>query len=802
MGPAAGQESECRNPKSKVSWFGFRISDSPRPVHVAALLALLTLAALGHVCANGFVDYDDHKYVTQNDRVLAGLTTSGLWWALTTTSMVNWHPLTWMSFELDCTIYGGPRAWGFHLTNLLFHAANTALLFSVLWRMTGALWRSALVAALFALHPLHVESVAWISERKDVLSTFFGILTIGAYVAYVDQPHRVRYLAVLLTFGMSLMAKPMLVTLPAALLLFDYWPLGRWSPGNDKTGSLLSALVLEKTPLFALAAASSAITLIAQHAEKAGGAVAQLPGRIENALMSYFRYLCLAVWPSGLIPFYPYSAHGYPVWEVAAAASSLAGITLLAIAWRRRRPYLIVGWLWYLGTLVPVIGLVEVLGGQAMADRYTYVPLIGIFIIFSWGLGEKFEIRNAKSEAPNASGSDFDTRISNLGAQRLRIGAAVAAIGACLALSAVQVRYWKNDRALWNHTLQVDPDNYVAHAGLGLVLLHDHRPDLAKEHFAKAIDRAPRFRLARNNMGGLFAQEGKFAQAAQQFAVAVDIDPRDAQSRFSLGQALLKLGNLPEAELQLSEGLRLMPDNALAHLDLGLSLRLQGRIDEAVRHYEAALRLQPDYAEAHNNLGAALAQLARLDESAAHFQEAARLNPADAEACQNLGLIRSLQGKSEEAVRWYRRAVNLEPNNAPRHYGLAYALHEQGRLDEARIEYQRAVALDPQWPEMARKTAWRLATDPDPNRRNAAFALRLAQQACQATGSRQPIYLDAVAAAFAEANHFDEAVKTARQALELARVSNQPELADRLRAHLHQYEARQPFRDPNSTNER
>ncbi|MFL5339967.1 MAG: glycosyltransferase family 39 protein [Gemmataceae bacterium] len=410
-----------------------RAGDRPALI-LGLLLVASTLAVFGRCLANEFVNYDDPQYVTDNPHVKEGLTLDGVRWAVTSTDYLNWHPLTWLSLQLDTELFG-LEPWGFHLTAILLHAADALLLFLILRQTTGALWPSGFVAALFALHPLHVESVAWVAERKDVLSTLFGLLAIAAYLRYVEQPGWRRYLLVLLAAALSLTAKPMWVTLPGVLLLLDYWPLGRLQKSSTRT------VLLEKVPLLALAATAGVLTVFAQHR---GGAVESLElfpwdQRVGNAVVSYIRYLGMTVWPEGLAPFYPHPRGNLPVWPDIGAAVLLVTITTVVLALRRRCPYLVVGWFWYLGTLVPMIGLVQV-GEQARADRYTYLPLIGIFIIVAFGLSDLLRSRRF----PRA----------------LLFAAAIAVILACATLTWKQIGYWHDSRALWAHAVAVTADNY------------------------------------------------------------------------------------------------------------------------------------------------------------------------------------------------------------------------------------------------------------------------------------------------------------------------------------------------------
>jgi hypothetical protein len=506
---------------------------------ICLLLAGATLLPYVQVRHYSFITFDDDLYVTKNPMVLDGLTWPGITQAFTTFRASNWHPLTWLSLMLDSQLYGvNPGAM--HLTNVGFHIANTILLFLFLAGVTGALWRSALVAALFALHPLHVESVAWVAERKDVLSTFFWLAIMGAYAWYVYAPSVRRYLPVLLLFALGLMAKPMLITLPLVLLLLDYWPFGRIAglapqpegsdgsppmPGPDKRGYW--QLIEEKIPLFVLAAASCLITVLAQ--EGSGSlmplAIRPLDVRIANTLVAYVKYLVKMFWPYPMIFFYPLAP--VPWWEAVWAGLALIALTVFVLYGARRHPYLAVGWLWFLGTLVPVIGLIQV-GGQAMADRYTYVPLIGLFIVVAWGA---YEITT-------------NWRHKKI----LRSTGAAAMILACLLASWGQAGYWRNSEMLFTHAININPNNYMAYHHLGMDLANKGRLNLAIAMFKKTLAIAPAYPPAYNNLAIVYAREGKFAEAVPLFKKAIQLNPYDASFYRNLALAYRQEGKYSAAQ--------------------------------------------------------------------------------------------------------------------------------------------------------------------------------------------------------------------------------------------------------------
>jgi len=572
-------------------------------------LAAVTVVAYAGVWRNGFVAWDDPSYVSENSHVLGGLTWRGVVWAFTNTQGANWHPVTWLSHMLDVQLLG-PDPGMHHAVGLLLHVLNSVLLFGVLHRMTGAPGRSAFVAALFAVHPLHVESVAWAAERKDVLSTLFWMLTMAAYVAYVERPQRRRYVLLFVVFALGLMAKPMLVTLPFVLLLLDLWPLAR----HERT--TWYALVREKIPLMALALALSMVTFLAQqHA----GAVQQLLGvplgfRVANALVSYIRYIGKAIWPTGLAALYPFP-ESLDGWKVVGAVIALAAASIVAIRARARRPYLTVGWFWYLGTLVPVIGFVQV-GYQAMADRYTYIPLIGLFIVVAWGANE-------------LSAAWPSRRV-------ILASAASVIVVAGIALTRAQVQVWHDGVALWQHTVAVTQGNFIAQTNLGYELAQRGRFDEAAEQYREALRISPNYILARQNLGLALASQGKYADAIDQYQTALRLQPANAVLRADFGLTLANAQRDSDAIAQYQEALRLQPDLALANVRLGNALVRQGNVSEAIAHYEHAIRVDPSSAEAHNNLGVALANRGSIDEAIVQFSSALRLKPDYADARNNL----------------------------------------------------------------------------------------------------------------------------------------------------------------------
>ncbi len=584
-----------------------------REALLAALcLAALTAAAFGPACDNGFVSLDDQTYVVGNPHVLKGLTADDVAWAFGTSFYAgNWHPLTWLSLQADATLFGtGPA--GFHRTNVVLHAANVLLLFLCLLRLTGRLWPSAAVAALFAIHPLRAESVAWVSERKDVLSAFFGLLALLAYTRYAAAPTAGRCAVVAVLFALSLLAKPMLVTFPFLLLLLDWWPLGRVQvpaagKGAPSARVRTLSLVREKVPLLMLAGASCAMTWQAQRATAVSSFELIPPGtRFANALVSYAAYLGQTLWPAGLAPFYPLDSDKLSGAAVALSAGLLVAVTVIAATQWRARPYLAVGWLWYLMTLLPVIGLVQV-GAQARADRYTYLPLVGVCVMCVWALDElagRFRLRPAA------------------------LAAAAAAVAALALLCRDQVRVWHDDGSLWGHTRRVTGDNWLVLYGLGVADERAGRADEAVEEYRRAVRLNPSHAPLRGRLGDALHTRGDEAQAAHQFD----------RAREQYG----------EARACYEAALALEPDFTQVHANLGSLLRKLGDRGGALRHLLRAIDLGPNNpanAQAYYNLGRILEEQERIDEAVAALEKAVRLDPASQRYRDRLAALRNRRGR-------------------------------------------------------------------------------------------------------------------------------------------------------------
>jgi Flp pilus assembly protein TadD len=666
-------------------------------------LALAVLAAYGQLWRAEFITYDDPTYVTFNPHVQGGLTWGDLRWAFTTDRASNWHPLTWISHMLDAQLYGMNPA-GHHLTNVAFHLANSILLFLLLLRMTKAIWPSALVAALFALHPLHVESVAWVSERKDVLSTLFWILSVWAYARRAEAGSETakgktwQVLSVVL-FALGLAAKPMLVTLPFVLLLLDYWPLQRRTP--------VARLLLEKAPFFILAAASCVVTFFVQ---QQGGSVISLEklplgARLAGVPVAYVRYLAKTFWPAHLVVAYPMIK--WPVWTSVGATVLLLLLSSLAL-WRvRARPWLAVGWLWFLGTLMPVIGLVQV-GMTPMADRYTYIPSVGLCIAVVW------------------AARDWSAR---LGARATAIlGRLATAI--CLVLTARQAALWQNSRTLFLHAIQCQTNNLVAYVELGAYEEKKGRIDVALRCFETAVRIDPKFAFSRNDLGRMLLLEGRNDEALAQLQQAVLCDAKLPNARYNLGYALLA----------------------------------KGRVAEALEQFQAQVNLQPEDFKAQNNLGSVLLQ----------------------------------NGLAGDAIAYLQKAVEINPDDAEPHYLLGNALFRSGRVAESIRQFEKAIQLSPDHIQARNDLAWILACHPDPAIRNGARAVELALRADKLSGGQNPVIIGTLAAGYAEAGKFSDAIAADKRARQAALAQTNQVLAESLEKRLQLYQAGSPWRDTSS----
>jgi len=663
-------------------------TDMPNKRHfyiICLFLVVATLAVYWQVLDNDFVDYDDDAYVTENLRVQKGVTFDNLTWAATSSLASNWHPLTWISHMIDCQFYGlNPK--GHHLTSLLFHVANTLLLLLIFVRMTGALWQSSLVAALFALHPLHVESVAWVAERKDVLSTFFMMLTLWVYTIYVKKGGVRRYLLVVLFFVLGLMSKPMLVTLPFVLLMLDFWPLGRLGlirdTRNEVTGQQaderpnIFRLVWEKVPFFALAVGSSIVTFIVQ---ERGGAVKLLEmysiqTRIINAFVAYIEYIVNMVWPVKLAVLYPHPGNSLPIWKGVVTGLVMVLITVLVIRKARKIPYLAVGWFWYIVTLIPVIGIVQV-GSQAMADRYTYITLIGLFVIIAWGANDL---------------------LSKWLRRKIWLGTLAAIIlPVLIVLTWKQVQYWEDSITLYKHTLKHTSNNVHIHNNLGNVLKKRGRTEEAIKHYLQALRLKPDYANAHYNLGIAYADSGMHEEAIDKYKQVIRIDPDNAWAHNNLSNAYGALGMYKEAIEECKKAIRINPDFAVAHYNLGNTYGESGMYKEAIEAYKQVIRINPDFADAHSNLGNAYGVLGMHKEAIEAYKQVIRIDPDSAWAYYNLGIAFADSGMYKEAIEECKKAIRIDPDYVKAHYNLCAAYLILNDRDSAVEQYKILKSLDP-----------------------------------------------------------------------------------------------------------
>ena len=685
---------------------------------VCFFLVVITLMAYWQLPSHGFLSFDDNEYITQNAHIQHGISLENIAWAFNFTDIAYWHPITWIFHMLFFQLFGMNPSMH-HLMNLFLHIANSLLLFIILKRMTGAIWQSAFVAFMFALHPLNVESVAWIAELKNVLSTFFWMLTMLLYIRYVEHPGLYRYLIMIFVFALGLMAKPMLVTLPFILLLLDYWPLNRFkiyqssNMGNDLSQSTANRfrwsqvlhLILEKVPFLLLSAVCIYLSSLSVQRPGVVISTAMVPMklRIANAIISYVGYLKKMAWPYNLGVFYPFPK-AIPLWEVAGAGLFLVWITFLSFRWARANPYITVGWLWYIETMIPAIGLVQAGLWPSMADRFAYVPLIGLFIIIAWGIPGLVRRWRCK--------------------KMIIASIAVALILNLGVTTYLQNRYWANNISLFKHTIDVTKDNAIAQQKLGEALLSKGKTVEAAGHFSEALRITPSLIGANLNLGVILREQGKLDKAMEYFSRVTQLEPGSVN----------------------------------AYCEIAATMEKQNNFEEAVRYYLKALRLEPDAVEIHNNLGTILARQTKEADAIFHFKKALRINPDYAPAHYNLGKIYANQQNMKKAILYFKKTLQLNPNMVQALYNLS----------------------------------WILASDD--NNRNGEEAVRLATKLCKITRYKQPLSLDALAAAYAETGKFDIAVLTAQKGLELAERQGPKELVLGLKKRLALYQKGQSYR--------
>jgi protein O-mannosyl-transferase len=650
---------------------------------IVLFLFLGTLAIYGQVYNYDFINLDDNLYVYENSSVQKGLTLGSIINSFTSTlKTAQWIPVTWLSFMFEHELFGLNPGIN-HLTNVFFHATNAVLLFVFFRIITGSLWRSAFVAALFALHPLRVESVAWITERKDVLSLFFMLLALCMYALYVKRPSYRNYFFVFLFFVLGLMAKPMIVTFPCILLLLDYWPLRRFdfsgttadknskSPNIKRTKNI--NIVLEKIPLFLLSAVFSIINIIAARKGSAFVTLDLLPmhQRIQEAVLSYSLYIGKMVIPRNLVVFYP-PRENIQLWEVLCAGLFVVTVTVLVLRFWRRFPYYTIGWLWYLGTLFPVVGIFQD-GSQSMADRFTYLPLIGLFVMIAWGVSDTTMNWRHRTE-----------------------GLSIVMVLILMVYGSItwkQVQHWKNSSTLFSYTLAVSPDNYIAHQNLGLYLEDHGNIKEALSHFEDALKIFPEYTEAQNSLGALLAMTGKYDEAMARYEEALRIKPNYYEVHNNIGVLLAGEGKTNEALAHYHEALKLNPNSEKVHNNIGILFYNNGNLDEAMKHYNVALKLNPNLSETHYNIGIILEGKGKIDEAYSHFSDALKIKPDFPEAHYFLGNILVQQGRFEEAISHYQESIRLKPDFVDAYMNLSDVYNHQGNTDESKKYYNEAIRL-------------------------------------------------------------------------------------------------------------
>ena len=654
---------------------------------LCAVLVLLIAGVYAQTAHFEFVNLDDDQYVTNSAETQLGLSPAGVAWAWTHSQVGNWHPITTLSFMLDWQLFG-PNPAGYHVHNVILHAASSVLLLLFLRRMTGALWLSALAAFVFAIHPLRAESVAWVTERKDVLSGLYFVLTLYAYAIYTSCPSLLRYAAVLVFFALGLMSKAMLVTLPVIMLLLDYWPLQRLAGVGPGQRKVALGLLLEKIPLFLLAMTFSAITAYHSLSAQRVFDIVPLPVRLANAPLSCVTYLAQYFCPVKLAANYPYAENGPPVWQVIAACLLLLGISGTAVAFYRKGPWLLVGWLWYLITLLPVIGLIPG-GNQLMADRYTYISQIGLTLALLWS-----------AAAITASWPHRGKLAAAMG---------VAIIAALAAGTYRQTAYWRNSETLWRHALSCTSGNAIAHDHLAGALqqlaraaeaagnhpLAQSRLAEAKVHFQQALEIMPTSLPALCNLANQLNDEGRPDEAIVLLVRAVKANPKQAEAHYNLGCTWLRLGAANDAIASFQRAIELAPLNAPAHNNLANILCDKGRFDEGVEQYRLAIAANPEFIDAYTNLGNALMRQGKLDEAQSAYHLALAHNPQCAPALSNLGDIARDKGQLDTAVSYYQNALQADPRYLAACNNWGDVLDRQGKHDEAIAVYRQATRIDP-----------------------------------------------------------------------------------------------------------
>ena len=753
------------------------------------ILAMGTAICFWQVRHFELLNYDDISYVTKNPHVLNGFSLENIAWAFTSSYQANWHPLTWLSLMLDCQLFG-INSGEMHLINLFLHISNTLLLFALFKKMTGSLWPSAFVAAAFAIHPMHVESVAWVTERKDVLSTLFLLVTVFSYLGYIRQPCKWRYTLTLVIFSLGLMAKPMLVTLPLILLLLDFWPLGRFGstevPGSNgnkrnlkivRPRSVFKKLLIEKVPFILIAAVSSAVTFAAQ---RSGGAVVELnelsfASRTANVFLSYVRYIGKMFWPQNLAVSYPFDLAQFSFWQIAGSALLLAIISIYVIRAARHKRYLFVGWFWFVITLIPVVGIVQV-SDRALADRYSYIPYIGLFIMIAWGLAEL---------------------VAKWPRGKLIVGFAgvsvLAALGVC---TNQQVSYWKDSETLFAHALEITKNNYIAHLNFAETAYIKGDSNLAIEHYKKALKIVPGISTAAYPLGCILADQNDFGDAAVYFKIAIQSEPKFAEAHNRLGVAFAKKGSIDKAALHFKEAVQLKPEFIDARKNLAKALVFNNDFTGALQQFRLALKYKTDDINLMNEFAGFIVSHPEVNDT----NEAVLLAERICELTEyknpiflgNLATAYVLAGKFDECIRMAEKGLEIFPNSASLHRNLGYALSSEHRYKKAIQHINRSLEIEPNNIRVKADLAWILAVNPDPNIRDPAHAVSLSKEICQATNYEDAHLIDTLGVAYASSGRFTEAVEAAQKGLRIIN-KNDINLKETMQERLDLYKASMPY---------
>jgi tetratricopeptide (TPR) repeat protein len=731
-------------------------------------LVVITWIIFGRAVGFGFLNYDDSYYVYQNPSISDGFTRTGLGRAFAQPLVGNWHPLTSISLMLDAE-WSGLNPSGYHFTNIFLHTIAVLLLLFALKGMTGTIWRSAFVAALFAIHPLRAESVVWISERKDVLSAVFFMLGLLVYTRYVNRSPKIgSYLLLISTFAFGLLSKPMLVTFPLLLLVLDYWPLQRFSSAK------ISWLIAEKLPLLALSFAASVAALLSQEHALEAGKSWSLVERAENAVVAIWTYLRQLFWPVDLAVFYPHSKEDLALWLVGVCFVLTLLVTIAVVVSHRRHPYLLTGWLWYLGMLVPVIGLVQV-GWQAHADRYTYLPQIGIYIMVAWTMTD------LAAKWPRQ--------------KVILSGAASVAIVSLILMAWLQVGYWSSSVTLWRHTLAATTDNDVAERGLGTALIKLGQVDEAIAHERAALRLRPDDLNGLTNLANALLQKGEVAEAIENYRAVVRLRPNDNDGHRNLGKALYQNREIEAGMAEFREALRIRPTDSDSAYSLGNAYLEKGDVETAVTYFQKAIAADPKNVAAHYNLAIALQRKGEPEAAISGFRETLRLAPGHVDAHNNLAIALLKKGLTNEAIAEWQIALRIQPANAEMHNNLAVALLGQGRVADAIAEWRETLRLQPERVASALAVSWILATAPEDALRNGNSALQYAEHAFQLSGDRSLMTYRVLAAALAENAKFQAAIDTAEEGIERARAVDQSPIAEALQNDLALYRQGLPLRD-------